>query len=146
MKFEEIKFLNDEELLRLTGVKQKTFTKMIDILRKAELEKFKKGGKPNKLSLENRILMALTYWREYRTYFHIGKSFSISEANCYRNIKWIEDVLIKNPDFQKLSGQKALIKEHFSDKSIIIDVTETPIQRPKKVKNDIIQEKRKNIQ
>ncbi|UNF61240.1 transposase family protein [Spiroplasma poulsonii] len=26
-------------------------------------------GKTNKLSLENRLLMTLLYWREYQTYF-----------------------------------------------------------------------------
>ncbi|WP_416375107.1 hypothetical protein [Spiroplasma poulsonii] len=38
---------------------------MLDILKVAEIEKFKKGGKTNKLSLENRLLMTLLYWREY---------------------------------------------------------------------------------
>ncbi|PWF94187.1 hypothetical protein SMH99_26060 [Spiroplasma poulsonii] len=75
---------------------------MLDILKVAEIEKFKKGGKTNKLSLENRLLMTLLYWREYQTYFHLGKSFDISGANCYRNIKWIEDILIKNSDFNNL--------------------------------------------
>ncbi|WP_416375182.1 helix-turn-helix domain-containing protein [Spiroplasma poulsonii] len=75
--------------------KKINFNKMLDILKVAEIEKFKKGGKTNKLSLENRLLMTLLYWREYQTYFHLDKSFDISEANCYRNIKWIEDILIK---------------------------------------------------
>ncbi|WP_416375145.1 transposase family protein [Spiroplasma poulsonii] len=61
------------------------------------------------------------------------KVFYISEANCYRNIKWIEDILIKNSDFQQLAGKKALINDYFNDKTIIYDdATETPIQRPKK--------------
>jgi Helix-turn-helix of DDE superfamily endonuclease len=85
MRFEEIIFTNDEEFLRFTGIKQSTFNKMLDILKEAELKKFEKGGKPNKLSLENRLLMTILYLREYRTYFHIGKSFGISESGCYRN-------------------------------------------------------------
>ncbi|WP_342223526.1 IS5 family transposase [Spiroplasma endosymbiont of Asaphidion curtum] len=132
MKFDKFNFINDKELLRLTGIKQSTFNKMLNILKEAELKKFKRGGKNNKLSLENRLLMTLSYWREYRTYFHLGKSFDISEASCYRNIKWIEDILIKHPDFQQLAGKKALINDYFNDKTIIIDATETPIQRPKK--------------
>ncbi|WP_416375270.1 hypothetical protein [Spiroplasma poulsonii] len=49
--------LNDREWLRLTGtgIKKSTFNKMLDILKVAEIEKFKKGGKTNKLSLENRL-------------------------------------------------------------------------------------------
>ncbi|UNF61776.1 transposase family protein [Spiroplasma poulsonii] len=36
-------------------------------------------GKTNKLSLENRLLMTLLYWREYQTYFFIlVKVFDIS--------------------------------------------------------------------
>lgn len=146
MEYEKIKTINDEDFLRLTGVKHSIFKYMLDILKKAELEKFKLGGKPNKLTIENRLLIMLDYWREYRTYFHVGNSFGISESNCYRNIKWIEDALIKHPDFQKLSGKKALLNKHFSDKTIIIDVTESPIQRPKKDKKHIIREKRKSIQ
>ncbi|WP_241970087.1 hypothetical protein [Spiroplasma poulsonii] len=49
--------LKDREWLRLTGIKKSTFNKMLDILKVAEIEKFKKGGKTNKLSLENRLLM-----------------------------------------------------------------------------------------
>ncbi|WP_416375233.1 hypothetical protein [Spiroplasma poulsonii] len=52
--------LNDREWLRLTGIKKSTFNKMLDILKVAEIEKFKKGGKTNKLSLENR-----DYWWLY---------------------------------------------------------------------------------
>ncbi|UZQ29745.1 MAG: transposase family protein [Spiroplasma phoeniceum] len=116
---------------------------MLNILQVAEIEKFKKGGKTNKLSLENRLLMTLSYWREYRTYFHLAKIFDISESSCCRNIKWIEDILIKDSDFQQLAGKKSLINDYFNDKTIIIDVTETPIQRPKKDKNNLILVKRK---
>jgi hypothetical protein len=61
--------------------------------------------------------------------------------NCYQNINWIEDTLIKTPAFQSLSGQKSLIKENFNHKLIIIDTMETSIQRPKKIKKDTIPEK-----
>ncbi|UNF62631.1 transposase family protein [Spiroplasma poulsonii] len=30
--------------------------------------------------------MTLLYWREYQTHFHLGKSFDISEANCYQTL------------------------------------------------------------
>ncbi|RUP75689.1 hypothetical protein D6D54_08055 [Spiroplasma poulsonii] len=53
--------LNDREWLRLTGIKKSTFNKMLDILKVAEIEKFKKGGKTNKLSLENRLWWWLYY-------------------------------------------------------------------------------------
>ena len=144
MKYEKIKEYKEEEFRRLTGVKRKTFEKMLEILKEAESKKKSKGGKPNNLELEDRLLMALEYLREYRTYFHVAGSYGVSESACYRNIKWIEDVLIKDPTFA-LPGKKELLKSDMEYEIILIDATESPIERPKKSKENIIQEKRKGI-
>lgn len=144
MKFEQIKAESQEGFRRLTGVKRTTFDTMVTLLSKAEIRLKIQGGKPNKLSIENRLLMTLEYLREYRTYFHISRSYGISESTCYRNIRWIEDILIKHPDFS-LPGRKALLKSDMNYEVILIDATETPIQRPKKDKNTSIQAKRKDI-
>ena len=133
MKYEKIKNYKDEEFRRLSGVKRSTFKKIIGILEEAEKKKKARGGKPNALPMEERLLMALEYLREYRTYFHVASSYGISESSCYRNIKWIEDALIKHPDFA-LPGRKALLKSDMKYEVILIDATETPIERPKKNK------------
>ncbi|WP_339049174.1 transposase family protein [Spiroplasma endosymbiont of Colias croceus] len=78
MMFDKLKTINNPELLRLTGINDIIFNKILKILKTEEVKKFKNGGTPNKLSLENRLLMTLEYWREYRTYFHIAKSYGIS--------------------------------------------------------------------
>ncbi|SPR10435.1 IS5 family transposase ISOt6 [Orientia tsutsugamushi] len=44
---------------------------MVDILRKADGLKKSKSGRKNKLNLEEQLLMALEYLREYRTYFQV---------------------------------------------------------------------------
>jgi hypothetical protein len=62
------KELKQEEFKRLTGIRRNTFDKMIDILKEAEKIKKRLGGKPNKFVMEDRLLMALEYLREYRTY------------------------------------------------------------------------------
>lgn len=144
MRYESLKEFKDEEFRRLTGIKRSTFEKMVGILQEAEKEKKKNGGKPNKLSMEDRLLMTLEYIREYRTYFHVAASYKVSESACYRNIKWIEDVLIKHRDFA-LPGRKALLKSDMKYEFVLIDATETPIERPKKNKNTIIQKRRKSI-
>ncbi len=43
--------------------------------------------------------MSLEYIREYRTYFHISQSYGVSESSAYKTVKWVEDILIKHPDF-----------------------------------------------
>lgn len=87
--------------------------------------------------------MALEYIREYRTYFHISQSYGVSESTAYESIKWIENTLIKHPDFA-LPGRKALLKSDMDDEVVLMDVTETPIERPKKSKKPIIQGKRRD--
>lgn len=144
MKFEQITDEDEEGFRRLTGVKRGTFEVMVTILRVAEAVLKARGGKPNKLTIEDRLLMALEYLREYRTYFHISRSYGISESACYRNIRWIEDRLIKDKRFS-LPGRKALLKSDMEYELVLIDATETPIERPKKDKSASTQEKRSAI-
>ena len=47
---------------------------MVSVLHEQVEQKKKKPGKPSKLGVADRVLMTLEYWREYRTYFHIGLS------------------------------------------------------------------------
>ena len=134
MKYEQIKKLEAEKFRRLTGVKRETFDKMVSILGDADIKKKARGGRKNKLSIADRLLMALEYIREYRTYFHVSQSYGVSESTAYDTIKWIEDTLIKHPDFA-LPGKKALLRSDIEYEVILIDATETPIERPKKNKD-----------
>ena len=104
---------------------------------------YSQGGKPNKLSIEDRLLMALEYLREYRTYFHISRSDGISESACYRNVRWVEETLIKDGKFS-LPGKKELLKSDVEFEVVLIDATESPIERPKKNKNGFTLEKRRD--
>ena len=70
-KYEHVKKLSPIAFKRLTGVRKSTFTAMSSIVSKAEKEKMSRGGKPSHLEVEDRLLMALEYLREYRTYFHL---------------------------------------------------------------------------
>jgi transposase len=104
---------------------------MLEILREADAKKKAKGGRKSKLSIEDQLLMALEYIREYRTYFHIATNYGISESVAYKIIRWIEDTLIKHPDFA-LPGRKALLKSDMEYEVVLIDASESPIERPKK--------------
>ena len=131
MKYSQIRDLPDEQFRRLTGVKRQTFEKMLEILVENDKTKKIKGGRKNKLSLENQLLMTLEYIREYRTYFHISKSYGVSESTAYKTVRWVEDTLIKHPDFA-LPGRKALLKNDMEYEIVLIDASETPIERQKK--------------
>lgn len=145
MKYENIKEYDEKQFRRITGVKRATFEKIVEILKKSYAEKHRRRGRKPKLSIENQLLAALEYWREYRTYAHIAASYGIAESNIYRNIKWIEETLIKDGTFS-LPGKKELLRSDVTYEVILIDATETPVERPKKNKENTIPEKRKGIQ
>ena len=77
------------------------------------------------------------------TYAHIASSYGVSERCAFDTIRWIENTLIKAKEFA-LPGRKALLKSENEFEVILIDATESPIERPKKNKDNIIQGKRKS--
>ena len=131
MRFDSVKELKGEVFRRLTGIQRNTFEAMAAVLSDAKCKQKAAGGKPNTLSVENQLLMVLEYWREYRTYFHIGQAYGISESAAYRNIKWCENTLAKSKSF-RLPGGKAVAASDRAFDVVLIDATETPIERPKK--------------
>lgn len=130
-KYEELKQLSPQQFRRLTGVKQETFSEMTNILLAVQNGRYRKAGRRSGLSIEDKLLMALEYLREYRTYFHLGRSYGLSESACYRACRWVEDTLIKSGTFS-LPGKKALLKSDVEYELILVDASETPIERPKK--------------
>ena len=101
-------------------------------------------GRTPKLIREDQLLMTLMYWREYRTEFHIGITYSVSEATVCRTIRKIENVLMKSGEF-RLPGKKALQPSDTLIEVVLIDATEQPIERPKKSNDSTIAAKRRDI-
>ena len=136
--------LNDEEFRRLTGVKRETFAVMLNILREAHKRKKARGGRPNSLSVRKMLLMSLEYLREYRTYFHVAVNYGLSESSAYETIKWVEQTLVRDGTFS-LPGKKELLKGDTGIEVILVDATESPVQRPKKNSGAITPGKRNAI-
>lgn len=137
MRYEEIKEWKDADFKRLTGVKHETFNQMLLVLDR-ELPSF---GRPPKLSRADQLLMTLMYWREYRTQFHIAGSYGISEATVCRTINKVENALVRSGEF-RLPGKKVLQPSDTIIEVVLVDVSEQPIERPKKSKNDTTAVKR----
>jgi hypothetical protein len=68
MRYELVKELSDTVFRRLVGIKRATFNLMLKILSVQYAIEHHRGGSPSKLALEDKLLMTLSYWREYRTY------------------------------------------------------------------------------
>ena len=132
-KYDSIEHLSSEQFRRLTGVKKEIFGVMVEILQKAESLRRCRGGPKRKLCVEDMLLLALEYLREYRTYFHVGTSFGVSESQAQRIHRRVEEELIKDKRFH-LPGRKELLKSDCEFEVILVDASESPIERPKKNK------------
>ncbi|MDR1904853.1 MAG: transposase family protein [Treponema sp.] len=92
---------------RLYGVKPGTFHKMLLILQKDFKALHKSGGKPPKLTAEDKLYIALKYLREYRTMDSIAAEYGVCKGTVCLSIQWVEDTLVKDGTFA-LPGKKAL--------------------------------------
>jgi hypothetical protein len=140
MYYETIKRLKASDFKRLTGVQRETFDLMLKVIEKG-LRDF---GRPTKLSRADQLLMTLMYWREYRTEFHIAQSYGVSEATVCRTIHKVENALARSKKF-RLPGKKALQASDTVFEVVLVDVSEQPVERPKKAKDGITAVKRSVI-
>ncbi|MDR3182729.1 MAG: transposase family protein, partial [Planctomycetaceae bacterium] len=56
----------DEQFKRIIGTTKPVFREMQHILQAAYIQLHKAGGKPPKLSADDKLLITLQYYREYR--------------------------------------------------------------------------------
>jgi hypothetical protein len=130
--------LSNRQFKRLFGVKRETFHSMLDILHVAYEKLHQYGGKPTtKLHVEDKLLLTLQYWREYRTMEHLAYEYDTVKSAVHKAIVWVENTLIAESTFS-LPGKKALVAGEQKPRTVAIDVTESPIERPKKNRRSII--------
>lgn len=136
MSYKQVRNLKRTEFKRLCGVTPEVFEEMVKVIA-AEKALAKKSGRPSKLSFEDQVLMTLEYWREYRTYFHMGTNWGLNETNVLRIVKKVENILIKSGLFN-VGGKKQLYSQESELEVLVVDVSEHEIERPKKSKRDTI--------
>ena len=142
-KIDKLKKIDEMDFKRLVGVKRATFKVMVEEYKKAEIERkkgHKIGGRKPKLCEEDRVLFMLEYYREYRTLYHIGIDYGISEGQASKLVRDVESVLIKSGKFS-LPSKRALYDTDNEIEFVIIDATESPINRPKKTKRPLLRQK-----
>ncbi len=145
MLYKDIGSLPKEKFKRLTGVKKDVFVLMLEVIDnyKFSIRKHPSRGAPPKLSNADKLLLMLMYYREYRSQFHIGITYGISESRVCEIITETESILISDKRFH-LPGKKELLKPENNFEVVLVDVTESPVERPKKSNAKITRVKRKD--
>ncbi|MEY4937754.1 MAG: hypothetical protein RIS64_4113 [Bacteroidota bacterium] len=118
------------------GLYRHLFEEMLACVHAAKLRERKhptKGVEPA-LSVEDQLLITVMYWREYRSQGHLAVDFEVHQSTVSRTIRAIETILIQSRRFS-LPGRKSLRTSDGTYEVVVMDVTETPTERPKKNKS-----------
>jgi Helix-turn-helix of DDE superfamily endonuclease len=143
MTYKSWQQLKPSDFKRRCGVSPVTFELMMSVLR-PHLDRAGQRGGQCKLSPEDQLLVVLEYWREYRTQFHIGSSWGLSESAVCRLICKVENILMASNQFH-LPGRRQVLEKAAQWEVIVLDVTETPIERPKKNSGNTIVARKNSI-
>ena len=131
MTYTRICQLKASDFRRYCGVSPETFATMAKAIAPRLPKVGQRGGQPG-FSVEDQLLMTLEYWREYRTFFHLAVSWQTSEATVCRTISRVENELAAC-GYSKLPGHKSVSSEsEVTPAVIVVDVSESPIEPPKK--------------
>jgi Helix-turn-helix of DDE superfamily endonuclease len=141
MHYCQIKDYPASQFKRLTGVRPEIFQDMLTTLTKA----WRDFGRPPKLSREDQLLLALSYWREYRTLAHTAATYGVSEPTAWRIVRRVEDTLLRSGAFS-LPGRRTLERSPAGTyRSVVLDATETEVERPQKSSGGITAARRSAI-
>ena len=130
-KYKKLNQLKDENFKRIIGVKKETYEEMLKEFKKYEKKRIKNhgiGGRKQKLCKEDKVLFMLEYYREYRTLAYMAFDYGVAS----KLVREVESVLIKSGKFL-LPSKRALYGDDVELNSVLIDITEMPIQKPKKI-------------
>ena len=128
---ERINNLQGNQYQALSGVDKSTFEKMYSILLEAYIELHKQGGKPPTLTVLDKLVITLGYWREYRAYRNIAFDYGVGKSAIGNAIIWVENTLISNGEFS-LPSKREMRRSDNEICVAVVDVTEQEIERPQK--------------
>ena len=140
---ERIAGLNEGEYQELFGVKQPMFEKMLAILQDKFHAEHLRGGHPPKLSVLDKLIITLGYYREYRTMNHIAFDYGVAKSTVCESIRWVENTLIKSGQLKLPTKRRGLQNAH--PETVLVDATECEIERPQKNSAGIIRARKRDI-
>ena len=123
---------DEKAFVRISGLKRGLFEDLyVCIGERLEQQKqehpMRKRGRKTEMSLENKLLLMLIYYREYHTCLSLSKTFGISEAYTSKLIHRMGRLVA---EALPLSGKGTT--HHADIKAVLIDASEQPIERPQR--------------
>ena len=104
---------------------------MLKLLNEAYRIEHLRGGHPPKLSVLNRLVIMLSYYRDYRTMENIAFEYGVAKSTVCECVKWVENILIKSEEFS-LPKKRELVRDTEIE-VVLVDATECEIEHLKKI-------------
>jgi hypothetical protein len=144
--FERAKRQPADKFLRDVGVHLAIFLSILEkvsLYIEAERERrpMKRRGLKSSISLADQLLLTFRYLRHYPTFARLGEEFGISESYANKIYHRILNILLR---VLKMNNRKELMNRDLN--TILIDVTEQPIERPKRRQKEYFSGKKSVIQ
>jgi hypothetical protein len=128
------------------GVEKYVFDSLLRLLEIADsYQRKSSAGRKSQLSVLDKLVITLLYWREYRTYRHIAFDYGVGKSTIGEAIIWVENAIIAS-GLCNLKSARELRENTSKIKIAIIDVTEQEIERPKRGRKIGIQERKSGTQ
>jgi len=130
--FNKIRAYPPKKFVRQVGVSLKKFKKLrksvtCHLAALKENSPSKPQGRTSKVCLEDQLLLTLSYLRHYPTFLTLGEQFGVSESYACKIFHRFASILVQ---ILRLPNRHALTSEGLQQ--VVIDVTEQPIERPKR--------------
>ena len=143
--FERAKIQPADDFLRDVWIGLATFLSILEkvsLYIEAERERrpMKRRGLKSSISLADQLLLTFRYLRHYPTFARLGEEFGISESYANKIYHGILNILLK---VLKMNNRKELLNRDLD--TVLIDVTEQPIERPTRRQKDYFSGKKSVI-
>jgi hypothetical protein len=135
MKNEErISNMQPSKYKEIFGIEKYVFDRLLRLLILADVfQRKSNAGRKSQLSVLDKLVITMQYWREYRTYRHIAFDYDVGKSTIGEAIIWVEDTIIAS-GLCNLKSTRELRENTAGIKIAIVDVTEQEIERPKRGK------------
>jgi hypothetical protein len=143
---ERIDRMASNKYKEIFGVEKQIFDRLLRLLEIADtFGRKNNAGRKAQLSVLDKLVITLQYWREYRTYRHIAFDYGVGKSTIGEAIIWVENTIIAS-GYCNLKSSRELRDNPEKIKVAIVDVTEQEIERPKRGRKNGIPARKSDIQ
>lgn len=134
---------DEQKFARMSGLKKSLFDILVQkVMQQIEAHQrahpISARGKKSEMSIENKLLVMLMYYRNYHTYLTLSELFGISEGYANKLFYRMSKLVVKALPL----GRKRVCGEAI--KAVLIDASEQRIERPQKKQRQYYSGKKKS--